>query len=496
MIKIYMTGYNSEELIKEAIESIINQTFTEWELQIIIDPCEGSKTGQYTKEYESDNIRVKINTKRLGLMSNVVTAIDLLNCDDDDIIVCVDSDDKLANNDVLMKVWRAYQNNRDLAVCYGGISIEENNQIKPIPFFRKYSISELKNVRLSNWYGTHLRTMKYKVYKNIPDSYKRDDNGKYFTKANDVALMVSAIELAGPGRVGYFNFPTYIYRPPENSSGYYSSKSKDNKITKSDITREEAIRCQNIIRGKKPLSQIKYFNTLSFVIYIKGNELSQNLTTTVKEVIRLRTDEVKELILVELYDDIKYHEEFASKYKLKYFSYNISSKTLPNISTVGRNVAGLVAKEDYVIVHDADLLINPTFFDNISDMANKHLYFGNWSKISYQAKNKIIYEKETLWHDTKFTYANGGSVTFNRKFFRSIGGYDEIYRGWGAEDNDFNLRASIVMGYKAPCIKPNKLIHTWHPSKALSFDNKIRISNNNILYNRMNKYLRLINRYK
>ena len=129
------------------------------------------------------------------------------------------------------------------------------------------------------------------------------------------------------------------------------------------------------------------------------------------------------------------------------------------------------------------------------EFANSHLYFGSWTKIQYMSKDgkKIIDEK--MWDSNRWTYANGGSITVKRKFFISIGGYDNIYRGWGAEDNDFNFRASVVMGYPAQSVKGVTLKHKWHTSKSLPNSNYIRLSNNNILYFRIKNNLSLLNRY-
>lgn len=496
MIKIYMTGYNSEYLINDAIKSILGQSFTDWELQVVIDPKEGSKTGEFAKLYECSKIKVHLNKERKGLMHNVLLAVDMMKPDNDDIIVCVDSDDMLAGPQVLQKVYDAYTKDKKMLVSYGGISVMEGNELKRVPFFRKYAKQELEKVRTTAWHGTHLRTMKYKVWKNIPESYTRDKKGNYYTCANDVALMKSAIELAGPDRIGYFDFPTYIYRPPETSKHMYYANVNSGETTHSDIDSKDAIAMHDDIKSRRPLQPMTNFNTLTFAIYIYGDNLKDAMIKAMQTVDRYKTDDVKEFILVELYDEHRYYNKVAKDFGYKYVSYDISNKRNPNISSLGRNLAVLSAKEDFVIVNDADLLINKLFFKNIQAMSTEHLYFGSWSEIKYQKESGKGYDKTTEWQTGKFTYANGGSVSFNRNFFIELGGYDNIFQGWGAEDNDFNFRASVAMGYPAPCVQGNKLIHVWHPSNALSLEDDIRVSNNNILYFRMKEYGDLINRKK
>jgi glycosyltransferase involved in cell wall biosynthesis len=493
MIKIYMTGYNSEELIHKAIQSILKQTFKDWQLQIVIDPKENSHTGYYAKQYECDKVRVHLNEVRLGLMYNVLMAVDMLKPDNEDIIICVDSDDELANETVLQKVWDTYKSNKKLAVCYGGISVVENGMLRKVPFFRQYTNYELLNVRKCDWHATHLRTMKYKVWKNIPTEYLRDNDGNLFNYSNDVAIMLSAIELAGPDRVGYFNFPTYIYRPPQKIKHIYYSNPDLSISTNSDIEDNVAKKVENEIKTKIPLKRLTYFNTFSFVIYVYGNEMRENLFTILTEIEKHKISQIKEFIFVELYTNELFNKDIAEKFNYKYVTYNISGCNNPNISSYGRNIGILSSNSDCVIVNDADLLINKDFFKNIASFANEHSYFGSWSEIKYQNENKVGYYKTTLWDSSKFTYANGGSITVNKNLFMKVGGYDTIYQGWGAEDNDFNFRASVYMGYSAQCCD-NKIVHLWHTPKTLSVDNETRESNNNILYHRLRTYSHLIDK--
>ena len=51
-----MPAYNAANFINEAIESVIHQTFLNWEL-IIINDGSNDQTGEIAKRYQDDRIR-------------------------------------------------------------------------------------------------------------------------------------------------------------------------------------------------------------------------------------------------------------------------------------------------------------------------------------------------------------------------------------------------------------------------------------------------------
>ena len=57
-IEILMATYNGEKYIKEQINSIINQTYTNWRL-LIRDDGSKDKTVEIIKEYEKKDDRIK-----------------------------------------------------------------------------------------------------------------------------------------------------------------------------------------------------------------------------------------------------------------------------------------------------------------------------------------------------------------------------------------------------------------------------------------------------
>ena len=67
LVSILMTSYNREKYIGEAIESVLNSTFQQWEL-IIVDDQSKDRTVEIAREFEKKDRRIKvfINESNLG----------------------------------------------------------------------------------------------------------------------------------------------------------------------------------------------------------------------------------------------------------------------------------------------------------------------------------------------------------------------------------------------------------------------------------------------
>lgn len=61
LVSIIMPAYNSEKYIKESIESVKNQTYTNWEL-VIVNDCSNDNTENIIKEYAEKDKRIKLYT--------------------------------------------------------------------------------------------------------------------------------------------------------------------------------------------------------------------------------------------------------------------------------------------------------------------------------------------------------------------------------------------------------------------------------------------------
>ncbi|HEY9046532.1 MAG TPA: glycosyltransferase [Ohtaekwangia sp.] len=90
-IFIFIPAYNSAKYISEAIDSVLSQTFTDWEL-LIIDDASGDDTFSIAQSYSARNSRIKAlkNESNLGMLANWNKGISFCNAP---YFVKLDADD-------------------------------------------------------------------------------------------------------------------------------------------------------------------------------------------------------------------------------------------------------------------------------------------------------------------------------------------------------------------------------------------------------------------
>ena len=88
-VSVVMPAYNAEKYIGEAIDSILNQTFEDFEF-IIIDDCSSDRTAEIIKSYTDKRIRFYQNEHNMGVAATLNRGLDLAT---GEYIARMDSDD-------------------------------------------------------------------------------------------------------------------------------------------------------------------------------------------------------------------------------------------------------------------------------------------------------------------------------------------------------------------------------------------------------------------
>jgi len=123
---VLMPVYNGERFLREAIESILNQTYTSFEF-IIIDDGSTDQSDQIIKSFSDPRIRYYKNTENLGISKTLNKGIDLAAAE---YIARMDSDD-ISYPDRLQKQYDFIQANPDgeFYTCYAREITEQKEVI-------------------------------------------------------------------------------------------------------------------------------------------------------------------------------------------------------------------------------------------------------------------------------------------------------------------------------------------------------------------------------
>jgi len=144
MISIVLATYNGEKYIKDQLDSIINQSYKNFEI-LIFDDCSTDSTLDILKTYEKNYSFIKVikNKKRLGVIKNFEKGISFAQ---GDYIALSDQDD-IWEKDKLLIQYNAIKNFNIPAMVHSDLSIINSNGKQIFAsFFKKkgYSFSENK----------------------------------------------------------------------------------------------------------------------------------------------------------------------------------------------------------------------------------------------------------------------------------------------------------------------------------------------------------------
>lgn len=215
---IVIPSYNNEEFILSNINSVFLQKYNNWKI-IYIDDASTDNTLKIAYKireiWKIPSERFEIFSHKEKISSPAYSFYLAANnyCNDDDIMVHLDGDDMLAGDNVLSKLFSLYENNNiwltfgSFLSTHGTMRIDAN----------KYNVTKnLKNIRNSPWITSHLRTSYTWLFKKIAiEDLKYENN--FIKYANDVAMMLPMIEMAGPDRSYYLEDILYLYRIHSNN---------------------------------------------------------------------------------------------------------------------------------------------------------------------------------------------------------------------------------------------------------------------------------------
>jgi hypothetical protein len=240
---IVVPCYNVENWIEKNFLSIKNQKYSNFEC-IYIDDISTDSTAAKIKSLIKNDQRFKLieNKEKKYSLRNIYEGIQAISSSDEDVVITVDGDDWLYNDFVLNEVNNYYQSD-DVLLTYGKHTTfpanEKSEWIKPYP----QHVIENNLYRQYSWFASHLRTFKYKLWKNIEISDLMDEDG-FYKVTWDMAMMFPMLEMAN-GKFAMIDKVLYVYN-------------RETPLNDDKVNREQQLKKEVEIRNKKRYINVKY----------------------------------------------------------------------------------------------------------------------------------------------------------------------------------------------------------------------------------------------
>lgn len=146
LISVIIPLYNKEKFIAKTLQSVLSQTFSDFEV-LVIDDGSTDKSVAIVKEFTDERIRL-ISKENQGVSATRNLGIEKSS---GKFIVFLDADD-IWKNDFLETTYSITNNYPDQKVFSLAIEIEIGNRVFPA----EYSISKEKNIQIVNYFEASL----------------------------------------------------------------------------------------------------------------------------------------------------------------------------------------------------------------------------------------------------------------------------------------------------------------------------------------------------
>ena len=223
-LSVVVPVYNVENYLKKCINSILSQTFKDFEL-ILVDDGSTDNSGHICDEYDHQYEKVKVIHKENGGLSSARNAgIEIAT---GEYISFIDSDDYIDSNMFLNMIEALQNTNKDIAACgrvvdlWGEREKIEFSLKKEKVYSREQAIEEvllLRDIDVAAW---------DKIYRKFLFDSIRYPEGKI---SEDAAIIFQMLDISnGVVHVGT-PFYHYIYRKNSISKSEYNRRQYDSYI--------------------------------------------------------------------------------------------------------------------------------------------------------------------------------------------------------------------------------------------------------------------------
>lgn len=261
LVSIIIPSYNREHLIEETLDSVLGQTYTNWEC-IVVDDGSDDNTKEIINSYSEKDKRFKFYNRPRARKNGASACRNYgLEKSKGELIQFLDSDDLLAKNKLEEQVKFYKPQEFSLITCKWGGFEESSNLSKRF----KYKYNSYKNYRkgkdLLNTFGCfneYFPSLVYLTPKILIESsglwnqkLTNNDDAEFFTR---VILNASKI-IFSPEASVYYRYKSTDKLSELNTEGKVISAIASWKLMES------------YIKEKDPYSRIKYIRNGKFSLY-------------------------------------------------------------------------------------------------------------------------------------------------------------------------------------------------------------------------------------
>ena len=209
----------------------------------MIDDLSEDKSATIAGLYSIDDDRFSLtqNMNKKYALGNIAETIGTIDdIDDEDIIILLDGDDWLASSKTLSHLEKVYKDSTCL-MTYGSYVYAPTGEKGVEP--SKYPEDVVKNnsYRQDSWRASHLRTFKYKLWKNLNQDDLKNDEG-FYKVAYDQAIMLPLLEMAAE-RAVYIPEVMHVYN-------------RINPLNVDKTKQEEQFQTAQEVRSKTPYQRL------------------------------------------------------------------------------------------------------------------------------------------------------------------------------------------------------------------------------------------------
>ena len=250
---VLVTSYNNEAYYEHNLNSIFSQRSTRPFQTIYVDDGSKDATGRlvdaYKEKHQLDDSQLLVIHNEVNLGSGIANIYNTVHnlIDDHKIVVCIDGDDYASFSGVLERLEKEYAD-PNVWMTYGRFVVYPSGDIWSLCWGYDEETIKKRSFREDSNVPSHLKTFRAKLFKQIKKEDLLDEDGNFYSKAWDMAMLFPMLEMCAPKDPTQVNHSRFI----EDTIMYIYNFENPIGDFRNSGGRQEQIRLDRLIRSKQP----------------------------------------------------------------------------------------------------------------------------------------------------------------------------------------------------------------------------------------------------